>query len=280
MKMPERGTKGFTLIELLIVIAILGVLAAVVIPNVVGLMGRGGEQSYETDEENIQLATSTFYSDTHAGFNQANTSGYAQSADNRWGCQCTEAFTTLSGNGTQLTEDPGHYYPTSIGFPGLHQLELDTNQPDADNEQFEAFRVVDENGADATDAIISIHAIWMGLLYNEADADDGVFCDNNGGAATVEVACTGTHTTGAAVGDCDAGSWCGTSDRWYVAALRFEGALYIQEFPDSAMITHNGDPGMGSGGGYAWIVGDRGTVYGCYQAADNNWYAGFSGAYP
>ncbi len=56
MKLPKRGEKGFTLIELLIVVAILGVLAAVVIPNVGRFIGRGEEEAAETEYSNIQTA--------------------------------------------------------------------------------------------------------------------------------------------------------------------------------------------------------------------------------
>jgi prepilin-type N-terminal cleavage/methylation domain-containing protein len=56
MKMPKRGEKGFTLIELLIVIAILGVLAAVVIPNVGRFIGAGEEEAAETEFSTIQAA--------------------------------------------------------------------------------------------------------------------------------------------------------------------------------------------------------------------------------
>lgn len=50
------GQKGFTLIELLIVVAILGALAAVVIPNVGRFIGQGETEAKDTEFTNIQSA--------------------------------------------------------------------------------------------------------------------------------------------------------------------------------------------------------------------------------
>jgi len=55
-KRLHRGQKGFTLMELLIVVAILGVLAAVVIPRFTGLIGTGESQAAITEREVVQTA--------------------------------------------------------------------------------------------------------------------------------------------------------------------------------------------------------------------------------
>ncbi|NQT05878.1 MAG: type II secretion system protein, partial [Dehalococcoidia bacterium] len=85
MRLPKRGEKGFTLIELLIVVAILGVLAAVVIPNVGRFIGRGEEEAGETEFANIQAAVVAMMTDngvsTLPNPVSANTSNMSQFPD-------------------------------------------------------------------------------------------------------------------------------------------------------------------------------------------------------
>ncbi len=96
----KRGEKGFTLVELIIVLAVLGVLAAVVIPNVTGFLGRGKERAWGADRDILQAAVDTYRTDI------------GKRAGNPWPTLGGLIGTPADCNGTDNASD-GDY--TSVG---------------------------------------------------------------------------------------------------------------------------------------------------------------------
>ena len=63
--MLNRNSKGFTLIELLIVVAIIGIIAAIAIPNLLNAIDRGKQKRTMADVRSIGTAVESYAVDTN-----------------------------------------------------------------------------------------------------------------------------------------------------------------------------------------------------------------------
>jgi len=115
MRLPKRGERGFTLIELLIVVAILGVLAAVVIPNVTRFFGKGEDEARRTELHNVSLAVASMMVDN--GISSIPTPAYLPDTATTTGAatnDMTKFPDTLSNNTDQ---PPGPAEPGKVTDP-------------------------------------------------------------------------------------------------------------------------------------------------------------------
>ena len=66
-KLTKKNEKGFTLIELMIVIAIIGILAAIAIPNFISYRRRSYNSAANSDVKNAYTSAQAYYIDHPTG---------------------------------------------------------------------------------------------------------------------------------------------------------------------------------------------------------------------
>ena len=110
-----KGQKGFTLIELMIVVAIIGILAAIAIPNFLRYQAKSRQSEAKTNLGGVFVAQTSFYGEQsrYGDFSQI---GYALAgAGNRYTYRSGAATTGVGGGGASTNAANVDQLPAGVG---------------------------------------------------------------------------------------------------------------------------------------------------------------------
>lgn len=112
----SKLNKGFTLIELLVAIAIIGILAAVLVANLVSARSRARDAAKKEGLNQMRTALRLYYNDNQAYPAASGT----RIADANCGGSCVKGATFASGNTVYMKALPEYMYWQTDGGEGYH----------------------------------------------------------------------------------------------------------------------------------------------------------------
>ncbi len=133
--------KGFTLIELLVVIFIIGVLAALVMPNLMGARQRAGDSNKKAGLRELKNALRLYYNDNQNYPEQTNSHIAVQDPDSSDEKEITtgEVFATYDGSTVYMKEVP-EYKAYKVSTTDYEEYILTVELDNASDQDIQASR--------------------------------------------------------------------------------------------------------------------------------------------
>jgi prepilin-type N-terminal cleavage/methylation domain-containing protein len=156
-KATASDQRGFTLIEIVVVMAIIGILAALLVPRFADVFGKGDQTAFDTDIASVTKAVEQFKLARHDG----------PDGSNEWG----------AGTANKRV------YPPQDGDAGDIEIDLATGTADANGNLTVRVYQAGPMVGTAVGTDIAGSLIWLGLLVNEPVDLSGTSQQTTGGVA-------------------------------------------------------------------------------------------------